>query len=150
MCPIPTSFQLVTATAARTPAKNPSVHFSICAINMNISECIFNGCANPRVSNTTKCAFHKNRDKCRMTECHNQVYARGLCVRHGGKKQCAFEGCVGNARSGSFCCRHGQPSKKKLCDHHGCTRVAHANHKCVAHGGGRKCKVASCASHARQ
>ncbi|KAF0711906.1 Aste57867_4989 [Aphanomyces stellatus] len=117
---------------------------------MNISECIFNGCANPRVSNTTKCAFHKNRDKCRMTECHNQVYARGLCVRHGGKKQCAFEGCVGNARSGSFCCRHGQPSKKKLCDHHGCTRVAHANHKCVAHGGGRKCKVASCASHARQ
>ncbi|CAK4113558.1 unnamed protein product [Aphanomyces euteiches] len=115
-----------------------------------VDQCFFNGCMKPVVRGTNKCSFHKNRDKCRTNGCHNQVYARGLCVRHGGKKQCAFEGCEGNARSGAFCCRHGQPTKKKLCQVQGCIKVAHANHKCVAHGGGRKCKMENCSSHARQ
>ncbi|OQS05081.1 kinesin, partial [Thraustotheca clavata] len=97
-----------------------------------------------------KCEFHKNRAKCTgSTTCHNQVFARNLCVRHGGKKPCLSEGCTGNARIGNFCSRHGASTMKKHCTEEGCTKVAHARQKCVRHGGGRRCRIEACEAHAR-
>ncbi|KDO22484.1 hypothetical protein SPRG_21183 [Saprolegnia parasitica CBS 223.65] len=116
---------------------------------MNATPCLFNECAHPAVPGTRKCSFHKNRIKCHVANCQNQVYARHLCVRHGGKKQCQYEGCVMNARVGNFCSRHGASNTKKQCIEEGCTKMAHAKQKCVRHGGGRKCRVESCKAHAR-
>ncbi|KDO15901.1 hypothetical protein SPRG_18562, partial [Saprolegnia parasitica CBS 223.65] len=50
------------------------------------TECFFNGCTNSVMHGSWKCEFHKNRAKCTgSSSCHNQVFARNLCVRHGGK-----------------------------------------------------------------
>ncbi|OQR85997.1 hypothetical protein ACHHYP_11101 [Achlya hypogyna] len=118
-------------------------------MNAPVTACLFNECAHPAVPGTRKCSFHKNRIKCHVANCQNQVYARHLCVRHGGKKQCQYEGCVMNARVGNFCSRHGASNTKKQCIEEGCTKMAHAKQKCVRHGGGRKCRVESCKAHAR-
>ncbi|ETV96967.1 hypothetical protein H310_09819 [Aphanomyces invadans] len=112
--------------------------------------CFFNDCRHPVVDDASgKCEFHKNRGKCRAPDCHNQVYARRLCVRHGGKRQCQAHGCLGNVRIGNYCSRHGAVSPKKRCNEPHCTKVAHARQKCVRHGGGRKCNVDGCDTHAR-
>ncbi|KAF0720475.1 Aste57867_268 [Aphanomyces stellatus] len=111
--------------------------------------CFFNDCDNLTVPGSWKCDFHKNRSRCLVDACQNQVYARNLCVRHGGKRRCEAEGCGRNVRIGSFCSNHGAGSSKKLCTEDGCKNVAHKRHKCVRHGGGRQCKVNGCKTHAR-
>ncbi|KAF0720768.1 Aste57867_47 [Aphanomyces stellatus] len=111
--------------------------------------CFFNDCHKEVQPGSWKCVFHRNRARCLVTDCQNQVYARNLCVRHGGKKQCQHDGCTGNARLGNFCSKHGTGSIKKKCTEEGCTKMAHARHKCVRHGGGRKCKMDGCQTHAR-
>ncbi|ETV99286.1 hypothetical protein H310_08021 [Aphanomyces invadans] len=111
--------------------------------------CFFNDCHKEVQPGSWKCVFHRNRARCLIADCQNQVYARNLCVRHGGKKQCKQEGCSGNARLGNFCSKHGTGSIKKKCTEEGCTKMAHARHKCVRHGGGRKCKMDGCQTHAR-
>ncbi|OQR80941.1 hypothetical protein ACHHYP_16975 [Achlya hypogyna] len=112
--------------------------------------CFFNGCTNNVIPGSWKCEFHKNRAKCTgSSTCHNQVFARNLCVRHGGKKPCIHEGCTGNARIGNYCSRHGASTSKKMCTEEGCTKVAHARQKCVRHGGGRRCRIDACEAHAR-
>ncbi|RHY88411.1 hypothetical protein DYB35_005749 [Aphanomyces astaci] len=63
-----------------------------------------------------KCAFHKGRGKCRMPDCHNQVYARQLCVRHGGKKICLRPHCTAHARGNAFCLKHGGVAKRRTCE----------------------------------
>ncbi|EQC36485.1 hypothetical protein SDRG_05939 [Saprolegnia diclina VS20] len=114
------------------------------------TECFFNGCTNSVMHGSWKCEFHKNRAKCTgSSTCHNQVFARNLCVRHGGKKPCIHSGCTGNARIGNYCSRHGASTSKKMCTEEGCTKVAHARQKCVRHGGGRRCRIEACEAHAR-
>ncbi|KDO17864.1 hypothetical protein SPRG_16722 [Saprolegnia parasitica CBS 223.65] len=111
--------------------------------------CLFADCAKPIVPGTEKCASHKNKIKCSIEGCPNQVYARYLCVRHGGKKQCKSLGCRAFARGGPYCVQHGGVAAKRFCTEPGCHRQAHARHKCVRHGGGRQCKLSGCGSHAR-
>ncbi|KAF0720757.1 Aste57867_36 [Aphanomyces stellatus] len=114
------------------------------------STCFFKDCDNPVAPKSWKCAFHRNRGRCHMQPCRNQVYARNLCVRHGGKRRCAAFGCSRNVRLGEFCSRHGDlTAPKKLCSTSGCTNVAHKLHRCVRHGGGRQCLVNGCKTHAR-
>ncbi|KAF0720476.1 Aste57867_269 [Aphanomyces stellatus] len=113
------------------------------------SICFFNDCDNPIVPGSWKCEFHKNRSRCLVDACQNQVYARNLCVRHGGKRRCEANGCDRNVRIGTFCSTHGIGAAKKLCTEDGCTNVAHKRHKCVRHGGGRKCRADGCPTHAR-
>ncbi|KAF0722350.1 hypothetical protein Ae201684P_010003 [Aphanomyces euteiches] len=119
------------------------------AFLLHPTTCYFKGCENAVVDGSLKCSFHRHRTQCAIQDCHNQVYARNLCVRHGGKKPCLHEGCTGNARRGDFCTRHGATSYKKVCSEPGCSRVAHARQKCVRHGGGRKCNAQGCETHAR-
>ncbi|KAH9105683.1 hypothetical protein LEN26_014680 [Aphanomyces euteiches] len=113
------------------------------------STCFFNDCTNVIVAGSWKCQFHKNRARCLVNDCRNQVYARSLCVRHGGKRQCDTEGCGRNVRIGNFCSFHGTGPAKKRCTAPGCSKVAHKRQLCVRHGGGRKCKVDACPTHAR-
>ncbi|OQR89307.1 hypothetical protein ACHHYP_06360 [Achlya hypogyna] len=121
---------------------------------MSISavHCCFNGCINIALDAVSrKCNFHRNRSKCAVGTCWNQVYARGLCVGHGGRKPCEFPLCLGKARSGQFCSRHSVHSPiKHLCDVSGCGRRAHAKAKCLRHGGARMCSVHGCETLARK
>ncbi|KAF0713053.1 hypothetical protein As57867_004529, partial [Aphanomyces stellatus] len=104
----------------------------------------------PALPASDKCEFHKNRDKCSVPACCNQVYARSRCVRHGGKLQCQYPNCRGNVRVDGLCLRHAAANgTKKLCAVHGCDRVARVQGKCVAHGGGRLCGYEQCTSYAR-
>ncbi|KAF0699729.1 Aste57867_9720 [Aphanomyces stellatus] len=111
--------------------------------------CVFNGCDRVVATEAQKCAFHSHRSLCRIVDCTNQVYARGLCVRHGGKKQCQMDGCQLYCRVGKFCAGHGPSWAVRLCSEAGCTKQAHARGKCVRHGGGRQCKTRGCVAHAR-
>ncbi|KDO22475.1 hypothetical protein SPRG_12758 [Saprolegnia parasitica CBS 223.65] len=111
-------------------------------------ECIFRDCVAPAVPFTTKCQYHRNRAKCRVAGCCNQVYARHLCVSHGGRRRCQFPECRANARLGLFCTQHG--GKKQRCQEQGCTSLAHAKGKCVRHGGRRPCSADGCLTHARK
>ncbi|KDO27392.1 hypothetical protein SPRG_06979 [Saprolegnia parasitica CBS 223.65] len=111
--------------------------------------CCFLECAKPALPNATKCASHKNKIKCSIEGCMNQVYARYLCVRHGGKKQCQTLGCHEFARGGPHCVTHGGAIVKRFCTEPGCDRQAHARYKCVRHGGGRTCREKGCDLHAR-
>ncbi|KAF0719003.1 Aste57867_1346 [Aphanomyces stellatus] len=113
------------------------------------AKCFFNECDNDVDDSDWKCHFHKHRSRCLVDACHNQVYARNLCVRHGGKKACSVQGCSANARVGSLCSKHATPATKKVCMVDGCTKQAHARYKCVRHGGGSHCKVAGCTSNSR-
>ncbi|ETV92995.1 hypothetical protein H310_12833 [Aphanomyces invadans] len=118
--------------------------------NSELTEmCHFNGCAERVRPGTRKCAFHRKKGICHIHNCHNQVYARGLCVRHGARKPCNFPKCEGYARNGGFCTRHGDRHPIKLCSVQGCQNKAHARQKCVRHGGGQKCKADGCDMHAR-
>ncbi|OQR85999.1 hypothetical protein ACHHYP_11102 [Achlya hypogyna] len=114
-----------------------------------MTTCYFNDCGNLALTDSSKCEFHKHRLKCLMDDCHNQVYARRLCVRHGGKKLCDVPDCSRNARLGKFCSLHGIATHKRHCNEEGCTKMAHARGKCVRHGGGRRCEHPGCPSHAR-
>ncbi|CAK4079746.1 unnamed protein product [Aphanomyces euteiches] len=114
-----------------------------------MSLCYFNGCNKPALPSSWRCLFHRNRGRCLVTDCHNQVYARKLCAKHGGKKQCAFAGCEMSARLANVCYRHGAGGLKKRCVHPGCSKPAQLRQRCVRHGGGRKCKVGGCDTHAR-
>ncbi|OQR80706.1 hypothetical protein ACHHYP_17284 [Achlya hypogyna] len=116
--------------------------------NMELT-CLFIDCTKPVVPGTEKCAAHKNKIKCSVDGCPNQVYARYLCVRHGGKKQCKLSGCRAFARGGPYCVQHGGVATKRFCTEKGCHRQAHARHKCVRHGGGRLCKLMRCERQAR-
>ncbi|EQC31749.1 hypothetical protein SDRG_10538 [Saprolegnia diclina VS20] len=111
--------------------------------------CFFLDCHQPALPGLNKCAMHKNKLKCSMDGCTNQVYARYLCVRHGGKKQCQADGCDVAVSRGSFCVDHGGALAKRYCTEPGCDRQAHARYKCVRHGGGRRCKVDGCLLRAR-
>ncbi|ETV73385.1 hypothetical protein H257_11884 [Aphanomyces astaci] len=111
--------------------------------------CHFNGCTERVRPGTRKCAFHRKKGICHIHNCHNQVYARGLCVRHGARKPCNYPKCEGYARNGGFCTRHGDRHPIKLCSVQGCQNKAHARQKCVRHGGGQKCKADGCVMHAR-
>ncbi|EQC31748.1 hypothetical protein, variant [Saprolegnia diclina VS20] len=111
--------------------------------------CTFLGCDRPAVPGTARCVSHKNKIKCSIDGCTNQVYARYLCVRHGGKKQCQMLGCDAAVTRGSFCVEHGGSAAKRYCIELGCDRQAHARFRCVRHGGGRHCKVEGCNLHAR-
>ncbi|ETW06839.1 hypothetical protein H310_02976 [Aphanomyces invadans] len=111
--------------------------------------CHFNGCEEKVRPGTQKCTFHRKKGICSVSECRNQVYARGLCVRHGARKPCEFPDCDGFARYGGFCCKHGDKYTMKECVEEGCVNKAHARQRCVRHGGGRKCKRPGCDSHAR-
>ncbi|KAF0699732.1 Aste57867_9723 [Aphanomyces stellatus] len=111
--------------------------------------CFFNGCKNASVADTIKCLFHSHRGCCLVQDCHNQVYARNLCVRHGGKRQCAFDGCQLNSRVGAFCTRHSPSETVRRCSEGGCSSQAHLRGKCFRHGGSRLCKADGCATYAR-
>ncbi|KAF0720473.1 Aste57867_266 [Aphanomyces stellatus] len=111
--------------------------------------CFFNDCTQVVVPGSWKCDFHRNRNRCLVTLCQNQVYARHLCVRHGGKRRCDIPDCDRNVRIGSFCILHGTSPVKKKCTEDGCTSVAHKRQKCVRHGGGRQCHIDGCKTHAR-
>ncbi|CAK4072973.1 unnamed protein product [Aphanomyces euteiches] len=137
------------AAAAASAAAIKSAHDSQPRPAAPPMTCFFNDCHKEVQPGSWKCVFHRNRARCLVADCQNQVYARNLCVRHGGKKQCQHEGCTGNARLGNFCSKHGTGSVKKKCTEEGCTKMAHARHKCVRHGGGRKCKMEGCQTHAR-
>ncbi|OQS07801.1 hypothetical protein THRCLA_20059 [Thraustotheca clavata] len=116
---------------------------------MSSQSCLFNGCSNPILEGSTKCEFHRNRNKCIVADCFNQVYARQLCIRHGGKRLCQFPDCYTNARTGDLCAKHGGDKTKALCTEPGCTKKAHLKNKCIRHGGGKPCSMANCESHAR-
>ncbi|OQR91200.1 hypothetical protein THRCLA_09072 [Thraustotheca clavata] len=109
--------------------------------------CYFHGCNNKPMEGTVKCHFHRNRGLCRIPNCHNQVYARNLCVRHGGRHPCAFPGCSTNARLGQFCCKHSK--LKKLCQYPNCTNLIQINNLCIRHGGSKCCKYEGCSTPAR-
>ncbi|KAG9401777.1 hypothetical protein AC1031_007490 [Aphanomyces cochlioides] len=111
--------------------------------------CFFNDCENAAAAGSWKCSFHKNRSRCLVDDCKNQVYARKLCVRHGGKRRCDVPDCDRNVRLGNFCSAHSSAIVKKMCEEEGCTNVAHSRQRCVRHGGGRKCKLQGCKTHAR-
>ncbi|ETV97371.1 hypothetical protein H310_09706 [Aphanomyces invadans] len=114
-----------------------------------MTSCFFNGCANLVAPHSTKCLFHHHRGICLVDACHNQVYARSLCVRHGGKRQCQFDGCTLNSRVGNFCTKHGPTDAVRRCSHDGCSSQAHLRGKCFRHGGSRFCKVDGCVTYAR-
>ncbi|RHY36807.1 hypothetical protein DYB38_011711, partial [Aphanomyces astaci] len=86
--------------------------------------CLFNDCPHPATLPSMKCTFHKGRGKCRMPDCHNQVYARKLCVRHGGKKICLRPHCTAHARGNAFCLKHGGVAKRRTCEVDGCVKLA--------------------------
>ncbi|KAF0720471.1 Aste57867_264 [Aphanomyces stellatus] len=111
--------------------------------------CFFNDCTHVVAPGSWKCDFHRNRSRCLVALCQNQVYARHLCVRHGGKRRCDVPDCDRNVRLGSLCVRHGAGSAKKQCTEAGCSNVAHKRQKCVRHGGGRQCHIDGCKTHAR-
>ncbi|KAF0738519.1 hypothetical protein Ae201684P_019815 [Aphanomyces euteiches] len=111
--------------------------------------CFFNGCNNAAEPDSFKCLFHSHRGRCRVEDCHNQVYARNLCVRHGGKRQCAFEGCLLNSRVGPFCTRHSPSEAVRRCSQENCSNQAHLNGRCFRHGGNRFCKIDGCVTYAR-
>ncbi|EQC40219.1 hypothetical protein SDRG_02867 [Saprolegnia diclina VS20] len=103
--------------------------------------CIFDGCALPSRPNSVKCMFHRNRGVCKTPHCHNQVYARQLCVSHGGRNPCQEPGCDANARLGQYCCRHSIAAKKRLgvapsprpCRFEGCLTAARTGGYCWRH-----------------
>ncbi|KAG9409388.1 hypothetical protein AC1031_019642 [Aphanomyces cochlioides] len=114
-----------------------------------VMQCYFNSCHNPPAGGTDKCDFHRNRGKCNVADCRNQVYARNLCVKHGGKRACQAPGCDKNTWLGGFCCKHNALIGNNKCSEVGCTNMAHARQKCIRHGGGRKCEVPDCTTQAR-
>ncbi|CAK4085387.1 unnamed protein product [Aphanomyces euteiches] len=111
--------------------------------------CLFNQCPHEAIPGTSKCAFHRHRNKCSFPNCNNQVVVNKLCVRHGGKRLCHADGCNHHARGGKWCLRHGGVTHKRFCTAPGCEKQAHANKKCIAHGGGRRCQVQGCTFFAR-
>ncbi|OQR90779.1 hypothetical protein THRCLA_09208 [Thraustotheca clavata] len=111
--------------------------------------CLFKDCLLPPRNGSDKCSFHKRRKQCLATDCTNQVYARGLCVRHGGKKVCDYPNCENTVYGGAFCSEHGGQDSKRFCIVQGCNRQARTQRRCVRHGGGRKCGIADCHHHAR-
>ncbi|KAF0683732.1 Aste57867_24242 [Aphanomyces stellatus] len=117
--------------------------------NQPIAPCMFLGCINLALHQSTKCHLHRHRTQCIEPHCTNQVYARQRCVRHGGKKICAVDFCGAPACKGGFCLQHGGTPRKRFCTEFGCGKQAHANQKCVRHGGGRYCKANGCTFHAR-
>ncbi|EQC37419.1 hypothetical protein SDRG_05023 [Saprolegnia diclina VS20] len=111
--------------------------------------CCFHTCTNVPQAGSSKCTFHRYRDRCHVENCTNQVYARQLCVRHGGKRRCQHPACSTNVRSGRFCSKH-NPHIDKQCTEPGCTRQAHARQRCIRHGGGRLCGMVHCDAYARR
>ncbi|ETV97372.1 hypothetical protein H310_09707 [Aphanomyces invadans] len=111
--------------------------------------CVFNGCTNDAMPHSFKCLFHVHRGQCSAEACHNQVYARGRCVRHGGKKKCRAVDCTVNARVGSFCTKHSPTHLIRTCSHPGCDKQAHWKRRCFRHGGARVCAVEGCVTYAR-
>ncbi|ETV67323.1 hypothetical protein H257_16411 [Aphanomyces astaci] len=111
--------------------------------------CYFNECIAPAVDGTTKCHFHRHRGSCAVDNCHNQVYARQLCVKHGGKRRCAMPTCTANSRVGNLCSRHTTVELKKTCSEPGCTKQPRALGRCVSHGGGKKCLAPYCTANVR-
>ncbi|KDO20783.1 hypothetical protein SPRG_13535 [Saprolegnia parasitica CBS 223.65] len=109
--------------------------------------CLFQGCDALVDGESQKCAFHRNRKKCSVDFCSNQVYARGFCIRHGGKLLCCYPQCSRNARKDGVCTQHSQ--LKPLCSVAGCSKLARRNQKCVGHGGGHPCIVPGCHTNAR-
>ncbi|OQS04663.1 hypothetical protein THRCLA_03124 [Thraustotheca clavata] len=114
-----------------------------------MNQCCFNSCGNPARPNSDKCDFHRNRRRCIIEGCTNQVLARQRCVRHGGKPLCSHFGCTANARTGGVCSRHGAALQKRVCSVDGCSRIAHRKLLCIRHGGGRQCNIQGCSTHAR-
>ncbi|OQS04955.1 hypothetical protein THRCLA_20751 [Thraustotheca clavata] len=76
------------------------------------SVCCFRDCTAPAIGTTMKCHYHRNRAKCRVPACLNQVYARQLCVGHGGRRKCEFPNCESNARLGQYCTLHSKKIKQ--------------------------------------
>ncbi|EQC36662.1 hypothetical protein SDRG_06098 [Saprolegnia diclina VS20] len=111
--------------------------------------CVFNDCGQPALDGSDKCHFHRNRTKCSVPECTNQVYARHLCIRHGGKRTCQYPDCVTNARAGDLCAKHGGAKHKPLCSIEGCAKKAYGRNRCIAHGGGKQCLAPQCRTRAR-
>ncbi|OQS07799.1 hypothetical protein THRCLA_20058 [Thraustotheca clavata] len=111
--------------------------------------CLFNGCETLTTHESKKCNFHRNRAKCSVPDCTNQVYARHLCIRHGGKRLCRYPNCYTNARAGDLCAKHGGAKIKPLCFVAGCDKKVYGNNKCIAHGGGKSCCVSQCSTRAR-
>ncbi|EQC39435.1 hypothetical protein SDRG_03637 [Saprolegnia diclina VS20] len=68
--------------------------------------CVFRDCSEPVLSNSDKCAFHKNRRLCSVIGCENQVYARKLCVKHGARKRCSFPKCRAYTQGHAACPDH--------------------------------------------
>ncbi|KAF0711712.1 Aste57867_5121 [Aphanomyces stellatus] len=52
-----------------------------------VRACIFNDCTDPAMPHSTKCDFHKYREKCCEDGCTNQAFAHHLCASHGGSKR---------------------------------------------------------------
>ncbi|CAK4076276.1 unnamed protein product [Aphanomyces euteiches] len=111
--------------------------------------CFFHGCTNPTPPDAWKCTFHRNRKRCVVQACQNQVYARNVCAKHGGKRKCHVDGCDQPARTANVCYTHGARFLKKLCTVEGCKVPAQLFQRCVRHGGRRTCSVSGCQSFAR-
>ncbi|CAK4076274.1 unnamed protein product [Aphanomyces euteiches] len=112
--------------------------------------CFFKGCSNLTHPGSWKCIFHRNRRRCLVLDCRNQVYARKLCAKHGGKKKCIVDGCDQAARTANVCYAHGARHVKKTCEFEGCKSPAQWHQRCVHHGGRRKCKIDGCTAFARK
>ncbi|KAH9143097.1 hypothetical protein AeRB84_012872 [Aphanomyces euteiches] len=113
-------------------------------------QCYFNGCNFTAAPGSWKCKFHMQRNRCKVQDCHNQVYARLLCVKHGGKLKCQVDGCDVNCRVGKFCTKHSPPEALRYCSVEGCSSHAHLAGKCFRHGGGRRCAFPDCTKFARR
>ncbi|RHX97844.1 hypothetical protein DYB38_006456 [Aphanomyces astaci] len=114
------------------------------------ASCVFNDCLRVVPPGATKCDFHKDKKQCVVSECFNQVVARGRCSKHGGRPRCAHDTCMLPAKGGEFCLRHGGVSSRQLCRMAGCSKQAHAKQLCVKHGGGSKCFFPGCSRHSRK
>ncbi|OQR89938.1 hypothetical protein ACHHYP_05930 [Achlya hypogyna] len=113
-----------------------------------MNRCFVLGCDLPPATGD-KCEKHKHRAKCQGDpSCHNQVYARGRCVRHGGKKPCLYHGCTGNARRNDKCHRHGG-ARHRLCSEPGCDKIVSERRKCSRHGDTALCHFPQCLLKAR-
>ncbi|KAG9414553.1 hypothetical protein AC1031_007960 [Aphanomyces cochlioides] len=125
-----------------------NVHFDIVYI-MNNMTCFFEECQKPIGADGWRCHFHRNRERCCVSDCRRQAYAKKLCARHGGKSKCAIEDCPFRVRSMGLCSRHGVKRNARLCQEVGCGKPAQSHGLCIRHGGGRRCKFDGCGKFAR-
>ncbi|KAH9161875.1 hypothetical protein LEN26_001213 [Aphanomyces euteiches] len=117
---------------------------------MDRAVCFFEGCNELVAPNSWRCSFHRGRDRCSVSNCRRQAYAKKLCARHGGKRKCSVDGCLFRVRSMGLCARHGVKRKPWLCRHPDCSKPAQALGLCIRHGGGRRCKLDGCETFARR